>query len=60
MPAFTSPESIEETFLGPRLTVRTDDDELTEEELIDFWADDLSPASGRHAVRSRPAALRAA
>ena len=26
-------------------------DQLSEEELIGFWADDLSPAAGRHAAR---------
>jgi hypothetical protein len=25
--------------------------DLTEQELLDFWADDLSPACGRHAAR---------
>lgn len=25
--------------------------DLTEQELLDFWADDLSPAHGRHAAR---------
>lgn len=26
-------------------------DQLSEDELIGFWADDLSPAAGRHAAR---------
>jgi hypothetical protein len=25
-------------------------DQLTEEELVGFWADDIAPASGRHAI----------
>jgi hypothetical protein len=27
--------------------------DLSEQELLDFWADDLSPASGRHAACGR-------
>jgi hypothetical protein len=26
-------------------------DQLSEEELIEFWADDMTPASGRHAAQ---------
>lgn len=30
--------------------------DLTEQELLDFWADDLSPARGRHAAPATGAA----
>jgi hypothetical protein len=28
--------------------------QLSEDELIDFWADDMSPPSGRHATSAEP------
>jgi hypothetical protein len=34
---------------GRRLPSGVRPDELSAEELIDFWADDLAPATGRHA-----------
>jgi hypothetical protein len=34
---------------GRRLRSGARPDELTAEELIDFWADDLAPVAGRHA-----------
>jgi len=34
---------------GRRLRPGVRPDELSAEELIDFWADDLAPAAGRHA-----------
>jgi hypothetical protein len=36
---------------GRRLPRDVRPDQLTEEELIGFWADDLSPSVGRHAAR---------
>lgn len=35
---------------GRRLRSGTRPDQLREEELIAFWADDLTPPSGRHAA----------
>jgi hypothetical protein len=41
---------------GRRLPSGTAPGQLSAEELIDFWADDLSPAPGRHAASdARPA-----
>lgn len=41
---------------GRRLQPGVRLEELTEDELVGFWADDLSPVSGRHAARSAGAA----
>jgi hypothetical protein len=36
---------------GRRLPSGTEPGQLSVEELIDFWADDISPAPGRHVAR---------
>lgn len=43
------------SLLTGRTLRRVPPSELTEQELIDFWTDDLSSASGRHAARSADA-----
>jgi len=46
---------------GRRLEPSVRPEDLTASELIDFWADDLSPAPGRHAAQDplgRPPAAR--
>jgi hypothetical protein len=40
---------------GRRLRPGPRPDELSAEELIDFWADDLAPVTGRHARPGAPA-----
>lgn len=45
---------------GRRLRSDVRPDQLTEEELIAFWADDLSPAYGRHSLSGVRGVARAA
>lgn len=41
---------------GRRLRPGVRLEDLTEDELVGFWADDLAPVSGRHAARGSGAA----
>lgn len=45
---------------GRRLRSDVRPDQLSEEELITFWADDLSPAYGRHSHADPRGVVRAA